>query len=375
MSRTIATPDRIVVIKIGSNALVAADGRLDRRFLGRLAKQIAQARADGWQPVLVSSGAVACGLSRIAASGPAPTAVSERQALAAIGQADLIQAWQLVLGRHGLIGAQVLLTAGDFDDRERYLNLTANLRALSDYGAVPIINENDTVSVEELALGDNDRLSALVASQLKAAKLLLLTDIDGVYDCDPRHHADARLVAEVPEIDSALLASVGGSGRLGTGGMRSKLNAARLATRTGVPTIIAGARQPQVITRLLAGEALGTRIPAVDGREPSSRRRWLALARTCRGQLILDAGAVRALCERGTSLLPVGLQRVEGRFDRGDTVCLRDATGVEIGRGLVNLDASEVGRIAGKRWPDAVRLLGYAIPKTVVHRDNILLER
>lgn len=363
----------VIVVKIGSNSLVDAAGRLDDGFMAELARQLAALFTQGMQPVVVTSGAVAAGLGLMGMQPPAPSVLSERQALAAIGQADLIHRWQLALARHGRQGAQILLSSDDFDHRHRYLNLSAALRALFEHGVVPIINENDSVWVAELALGDNDRLSALVAIQLEARRLILLTDVDGYYDGDPRQPG-ATLIQELNGISAAALEKAGGGGSRGTGGMRSKLLAARLATRAGIETVITRARTPDVLTRLAAGEALGTRVlaRAGDGR-PSSKRRWLALARGSKGRLILDDGAVRALVEKGRSLLPVGIRAVEGTFRRGDTVALCDGTGREIAHGLAGMDAAELTAVQGLRLDVAAERLGYVLPKTAVHRDNVLL--
>ena len=371
--------DKVIVIKVGSGSLVGADARLDIAFLGRLAQQIAQLVQQGWKPVLVSSGAIACGMGLLGHEGPSPTVISERQALAAIGQADLIYKWQQAFAQHGCVGAQVLLTADDFNDRGRYLNLTANFRALFEHGVIPIVNENDVVSTRELALGDNDRLSALVASQLGAERLLLLTDVDALYDADPRAHPEAQRVGYLPEVTEATLASAGGSGRFGTGGMRSKLVAAQIAAQSGVITHIALAHAEEVVTTLIASSghvaaALGTTVAAgLDSQVVSSRRHWLALARDCRGKVLVDAGAHQALTERGTSLLLVGIQAVEGTFERGDTIALCTTDGEEFGRGLTGMAADEMQQVAGKRVAEAIAELGYSIPKSAVHRDNILL--
>ncbi|MFW5828740.1 MAG: glutamate 5-kinase, partial [Planctomycetota bacterium] len=291
----------------------------------------------------------------------------------AIGQAQLMHHWQAAAAGHGLAVAQVLLTADDFGVRERYLNLLATFRSLFEYGAVPVINENDPVAVAELTVGDNDQLSGVVAAQLQARHLILLTDIDGVYDRDPRLHADACRVSELRRIEQATIDQAGEAGARGRGGMRSKLMAARLAAHAGVDTVIAHAREPRIVTRLLDGEALGTRIPASDGAIGGSRRRWLAYARRCQGSVRVDAGAARALLQSGRSLLPVGVTAVEGAFKRGDTVAIHDPHGREIARGLAGLAADELRCIAGKRLDVAARELGYALPKTAVHRDNLMV--
>ena len=361
----------VVVVKIGSNSLVDAKGKLDLGYLDAVAHQLRAVARTGKRPVLVSSGAVASGVG-ILGLAARPPGLAERQALAAIGQATLAHRWEVALARCDLVAAQVLLTYDDFTTRERYLNLTATFQALFEFGAVPVINENDTVAVEELTVGDNDRLSALVATQLGAERLILLTDIDGVYDADPREHPDARLIPEISVVSAKMLASAGDAGARGRGGMRSKIEAARLASGAAVTTHIALAREPRVIERILAGEALGTRI-LPGGERADSRRRWLAVARRIKGQLHVDGGAAAALMRRGKSLLPAGIVSVSGRFERGDTVGIVSPEGEEIARGLASLSADELTLVLGKSLDAAAERLGYALPKAVVHRDNMLM--
>ncbi len=361
-----------VVVKIGSQSLVDAKGALNRRLLAAVARQLAAVAAQGWRPVLVTSGAVACGLNRMGLV-QRPSAISQVQALAAIGQADLAHRWQEALADQGLVAAQVLLTQDAFNNRRRYLNLTATFRALFEHGAVPVVNENDTVAVEELTVGDNDRLSALVASQLGARLLVLLTDIDGCYDGDPRDSSAARLIPRIDRITPTVLAAAGGGGALGRGGMRSKLEAAALASRAGVETVIALARAPRVIERAVADEAIGTRIIARGGIVPSGRRRWLALARSGKGVLEVDDGAAQALLHRGRSLLLAGISAVHGSFQRGDTVDIRDRQGHRLARGMVGLGADELRQVIGQRSDQAARNLGYPLPKAAVHRDHLLV--
>ena len=362
----------VVVIKVGSNALLDGGQHPDPEFIAALAEQLAALVEAGKQPVVVSSGAVASGMASMQLS-ERPLGLPERQALAAIGQAGMMNLWQQALHRHHLHAAQLLLTADDFDDRLRYLNLTASLRACFTYGVIPVVNENDTVVVDELTLGDNDRLSAIVASQLGAVALLLLTDIDGCYSQDPRHHQQAHLITHIDHIDDDVLAGAGDGGAFGRGGMASKLLAAKLAAEAGVPTTICKARTPEVITRIiLKGETLGTRVAADLNAIPSSRHRWLALARSISGTITVDQGAAQALIENGTSLLPVGIVKVCGDFTRGDTVsiCLGDK---EIARGLASLSSQEMHKLQGIRLEDAHHHLNYAIPKSAVHRDNLFV--
>lgn len=362
---------RVVVIKIGSNSLVDAGGAVDAPYLDAVAAQFARLQRDGWRPVLVTSGAVATGVARLRLKDR-PPGLPERQALAAIGQIGLVHLWEEVFARHGLVAAQLLLTHDDFSVRKRWLNLSDTVEALFAFGAVPVINENDPVAVEELTVGDNDRLSALVAVQLGAERLVLLTDIDGVYDADPRSNPQARRLAEIPAITAAVLAAAGGAGARGRGGMRSKIEAARLACAAGVTTHICHAREPQVIARVFAGEAVGTRIQGRSERA-DARRRWLAVGRRCKGSIHVDAGAATALVDKGRSLLPAGVVRVVGRFERGDTVAISDPAGTEVARGLAGMTSSELAAVAGRRLDAAAAILGYALPKAAVHRDNLLI--
>ena len=368
---TVVERQQVVVVKIGSNSLVDHRGRLDLPFLDAVAAQFAAITKDGHRPVLVTSGAVASGVG-ILGLGERPPGLPDRQALAAIGQVNLAHRWEVALAAHGLVAAQLLLTYDDFTERERYLNLTETLRSLFAYKAVPVINENDPVAVQELTVGDNDRLSALMATLLGAERLILLTDIDGVYDADPRSNPEAKRLHEIASVSAKQVAAAGDAGAKGRGGMRSKLEAARLASGAGVTTTIAQAREVKVIERVVAGEAVGTRILG-KGERADGRRRWLAVARRVHGQLHLDAGAVRAVVAQGRSLLPAGLVSVSGRFERGDTVALVSPEGEEVARGLVGLSSAELEQVCGKRMDVAAQTLGYALPKSVVHRDNMLV--
>ncbi len=366
-------PDRSrpIVVKIGSNSLVDAQGRPDPALVDGYARQLAALVAGGRKVALVTSGAVATGVDRLKLP-QRPAGLPERQALAAIGQIGLVHRWEAALAAHGVPCGQLLLTYDDFTHRGRYLNLQATVQALFAWGAIPVVNENDPVAVEELTVGDNDRLSALVAIQLGAEKLLLLTDIDGVYDADPRTNPDATLLADIPAVTPKVLAAAGGAGARGRGGMRSKIEAARLAGASGVTTHIVNAREPRVVERVVAGERIGTRIAARTG-AVDAKRRWLAAARKIRGKVFLDAGAAKAVAERGSSLLPAGVARVEGRFERGDTIALLDPDGTEIARGLAGLSAQEMDIAKGRRLDAAATALGYPLPKAAVHRDHLLV--
>ena len=363
---------RPVVIKIGSNSLVTAGGFLDTAFLADIARQVRLILDLGWHPMLVSSGAVTCGLARLPHLIGEDNSLAERQALAAIGQADLMHHWQQAMGGQGLFAAQLLLTGEDFHHRESYLNVRSALNCLFDMRAVPIINENDPVSARGVGFGDNDRLSALVASMLEAERLIIATDIPGVYDKDPRDHQDAQLIHELPSISHDLVANTGGAGSRGRGGMRSKIEAAALATQAGVQVHIASAREQDLFIRLLADEPLGTLVHA-DEEVASSRRHWVANARVPSGTITVDSGAVQALVEDGSSLLPVGITAVDGSFCRGDTVAIADARGRVVARGLSTYSDEDLRLIMGKRRAEAVQILGRTLPKAAVHRDDLLV--
>jgi glutamate 5-kinase len=329
-------------------------------------------RRAGVDLVLVSSGAVAEGMSRMSWTRR-PRTLHGLQAAAAIGQMGLIRAYEDCFRHRGLHTAQVLLTRDDLADRPRYLNARSTLQTLLSLGVIPVVNENDTVATDELRFGDNDTLAALVANLIEADMLLLLTDQDGVFDRDPRRGPGARLIAETrvdnPQLDAVAGGSLTG---LGTGGMVTKVRAARLAARSGTPTVIAPGRGNAVIARVRAGEAVGTLLLPVQ--EPqAARKQWLAGHLALRGQLTLDAGAVHALRTQGTSLLAVGVTGVEGGFKRGDVVACLDPDGREIARGLVNYDALEVARIKGEPSSRFEEILGYVDDAELIHRDNLVL--
>jgi glutamate 5-kinase len=361
-----------LVVKIGS-ALLTNDGRgLDAAVVGRWVDQIAALIQSGIEVVVVSSGSVAEGMSRLGWA-KRPEHLHELQAAAAVGQMGLVQTWETEFKRHRVRTAQVLLTHDDLSDRKRYLNARGTLRALLDFGVVPIVNENDTVVTDEIRFGDNDTLGALVANLVEADGLILLTDQVGLFNKDPRVHADAQLVTERKAGDPELDAMAGGSaGALGRGGMQTKVRAARLAARSGAFTIIVGGRIDGVIDRLHKGEALGTLLVAEQGRT-AARKRWLASQLRTRGKLTLDDGAVKVLCLGGRSLLPVGVKDVAGKFRRGEMVSCVDRSGREIARGLVNYDADDARAIAGYSSERIVDILGYVSGEEMIHRDNLVI--
>ncbi|MFT5781739.1 MAG: glutamate 5-kinase [Pseudomonas sp.] len=360
------------VVKIGS-ALLTADGRgLDRVAMAVWVEQMVALRAAGVELVLVSSGAVAAGMSRLGWT-VRPSAIHELQAAAAIGQMGLVQAWESSFAVHGAHTAQILLTHDDLSDRKRYLNARSALRTLVKLGAIPVINENDTVVTDEIRFGDNDTLAALVANLVEADLLVILTDRDGMFDADPRHNPDAQLISEARADDPALDLVAGGvGGALGRGGMQTKLRAARLAARSGAHTVIVGGMLEQVLARLKAGESLGTLLTPERG-PLAARKQWLAGHLQTRGSLTLDEGAERALTVGRKSLLPVGVTAVTGNFRRGEMVLCLAVDGREIARGLANYSALEARKVMGRGSEAIQGLLGYVDEPELVHRDNLIL--
>ena len=347
-----------VVVKIGS-ALITDQGRgLDRNIIATWAAQMAELRQQGVDVLLVSSGSIAEGVSRLGLKSR-PKTLSGLQATAAVGQMGLVQAYEVCFQQHGLHSAQILLTHADLSNRKRYLNARTTLRTLLEFGTVPVINENDSVSNEEIRFGDNDTLGALVANLIEADLLIILTDQEGLYDKNPAQHDDATLVERADANDPALMDYAGPSGSdLGRGGMQTKVRAAQLAARSGTHTVIASGRQEKVITRLVAGESVGSFLEASTG-HMAARKQWLAGHMSCAGKLYLDAGAARVLKQNNASLLPVGVVKTTGFFRRGEVVACIDTGGMEIARGLVNYTSDECQRIIGKPSSEIAAILGY----------------
>ncbi|WP_456371895.1 glutamate 5-kinase [Thiolapillus sp.] len=360
------------VVKIGSALLTAEGAGLDRQALGGWVDQLADWLQPGHELVLVSSGAVAEGMCRMGWD-KRPDTLHELQAAAAIGQMGLVQAWESCFQRRGRHTAQVLVTHDDLSDRKRYLNARSTLQTLISLGVVPVVNENDVVANDELRFGDNDTLAALVANLVEAELLVLLTDQDGLFDADPRSNPNARLIEHAQVDDPSLDRYAGSSkGALGSGGMHTKLRAARLAARSGTATIIASGKQPDALCNIAAGQELGSLL--VPTQEPdAARKRWLAGQLQARGRLSLDAGAVRMLRKSGSSLLAVGVTRVEGHFSRGEMVVCLGPDGREVARGLVNYSAEESRRIAGKASSRFEEILGYMDDEELIHRDNLVV--
>lgn len=359
------------VIKLGS-ALLTDDGEgLQPEVVARIVAMCHELLAQSKQVVIVSSGAVAAGLAYLGWS-ERPKKLHDLQAAAAVGQTHLVRAYETAFARYQKTTAQVLLSHDDLRDRDRYLNARNTLNRLLELGVIPIINENDTVATEEFRFGDNDTLAALIANLVDADMLLLLTDQEGLFTADPRTHSDAQLIEIGQASDASLDEMAGESGRLGRGGMRSKLKAARLAARSGASTIIANGRRPAVITEVASGAQLGTYLTA-DKAPITARKQWLAGLQKESGQLVIDQGAVDVLTQRGRSLLPVGVVEVVGRFDRGDAVLCVAADGRAVARGLVNYSSEELLRTKGLNSQDVAELLGYAADAEAIHRDNMVL--
>lgn len=367
----IASASRIVA-KVGSS-LVTNDGQgLDRQAVAHWASQIAALRNQGKQVVLVSSGAIAEGMARLGWP-KRPTSMHELQAAAAVGQMGLAQAYEVAFSKHNLRTAQILLTHEDLADRQRYLNARSTLFALLRLGVVPIVNENDTVATDEIAVGDNDTLGALVTNLIEADALIILTDQRGLYEADPRKNPDARFVSHAKAGDLSLEAMAGGTGSgIGKGGMLTKILAAKRAARSGAHTVIASGRENDVMVRLAAGECIGSELRA-EMPVLSARKQWMADHLRLRGKIMLDAGAVQALLVEGKSLLPVGVRDIHGDFEPGDVVACLDLQGKECARGLVNYSSSDARRIMGQPSNKIAEILGAMTEEELVHRDNLII--
>ncbi len=359
-----------IVVKVGTSTLTAGTPRLSRRRMLSLAQQIVEVREAGGEVILVSSGAIAAGRERLGHISMARN-LPAKQMLAAVGQPRLMMAWEEVFGLFDAQTAQVLLTRADLGDRRRYLNARDTLTAILACAAVPVINENDAVATDEIRVGDNDNLSALVANVVNADLLLILSDIAGLYTADPHRDPSAALIREVPQIDDAIWA-VAGAARsgLGVGGMSTKLQAAELATRSGTAVIIAEGARPNVIVDAARGAPVGTRFAATSTRI-ESRKRWI-LSERPKGALAIDAGAARAVRD-GKSLLPVGVWSVEGEFDRGEAVVIRDASGQSIAHGIVRYSAADAIRLMGRQSSEIEAILGYEYAPMLVHADDLVI--
>jgi len=372
MGRERLTRARRWVVKIGSSLVTAAGQGLDLDAIGRWTRELAALHGEGGEVLLVSSGAVAEGMSRLGWHRR-PNPLHELQAAAAVGQMGLVQGYEGAFKAHAIQPAQILLTHDDVADRQRYLNARSTLRTLAGLGVIPIVNENDSVANEEFRFGDNDTLAALVANLVEAEALVILTDTDGLYDKDPRQHADARIVREGRAGDPVYTAMAGAAGSAwGRGGMATKVDAAARAARSGTATVIAPGQDPQVLTQLRGGETLGTLLEPSQG-PLMARKRWLANHLRLAGHLVVDSGAAHALRRRGVSLLAVGVTAVHGDFRRGEVVACMDDTGREVARGLVNYAAAEIERVTGHPSHAIEQRLGYVVEPELINRDNMVV--
>lgn len=371
-TKSLVSDAKVIVVKVGSSLVTNNGNGLDEAAIAGWAAQISSLVKQGKQVVLVSSGAVAEGMQRLGWK-KRPTAVNELQAAAAVGQMGLVQMYESCFSQHQLHTAQVLLTHDDLADRKRYLNARSTLRTLLDLNVIPIINENDTVVTDEIRFGDNDTLGSLVANLIEADTLVILTDQQGLYSADPRKDKNATFIQHAVAGDAALEQMAGGAGSsVGTGGMLTKILAAKRAARSGAHTVIASGREPAVLERLSAGEVIGTHLQTSQ-MKTTARKQWLADHLQLRGKLTLDAGAVKVIKQDGKSLLPIGVTAVKGDFERGEVVACCNAEGVEIARGLVNYSANEALRIMRKPSSEIEKILGYVEESELIHRDNLVL--
>ncbi len=360
-----------IVIKLGTSVLTDGTDRLHRPRMVDLARQMAQLRSVGHEVVLVSSGAVLAGWERLGFP-KRRRELTHKQALAAVGQGRLMHIYGQLFEIYDVPVAQTLLTRADLRDRVRYLNARATLLTCLEIGVLPIINENDAVAVDEIRVGDNDTLSALVANLVDAQLLVILSDIAGLYSADPRHNPAATLIDDVAAVNEQVYALAGAAGsHRGTGGMFTKIQAAELATRAGTTMVIAAGNEPDVLLRLAAGESVGTRFRPVSTRL-ESRKRWIMAERVRQAHIAVDAGAVQALTQQGRSLLPAGIVAVEGEWRRGQTVAIVAPDGQAIACGLCQYAAHEVAQIKGSRTSDIESILGYSYGDEVIHRDDMV---
>lgn len=372
MSQSLLLNSKTLIVKVGSSLVTNNGEGLDRAAIAAWALQITTLVKQGKQVVLVSSGAIAEGMQRLGWK-KRPVAVNELQAAAAVGQMGLVQMYESCFAEHGLHTAQILLTHEDLSDRKRYLNARSTLKTLLDLNVIPIINENDTVVTEEIRFGDNDTLAALVANLIEADALVILTDQQGLYSADPRQHQDAQFIQFETAGNPALEQMAGGAGsNIGTGGMLTKVHAAKRAANSGAHTVIASGREKNVLLRLSEGEAIGTHLKATQIKT-LAKKQWLADHLRLGGKLVLDAGAIKVLKADGKSLLAIGVLAVQGSFERGDVVACVDDAGAEIARGIVNYNSQETARIMRKTSSEIEHILGYVEESELIHRDNLIV--
>lgn len=363
-----------IVVKVGTSTLTHRTGKLNINRMEQLVRQLADLKNQGKEIVLVTSGAVGAGMGRLGLVEH-PPAIVDRQALAAIGQGLLMQVYEKLFSEYGHIVAQVLLTRSDISERRRYLNARNTILALLQYNVIPIINENDTVATDELKtrIGENDALSALVSGIIDAELLVLLSDIDGLYTEDPKDNPNAKLIECVPEITPEIQEMAGGAGStFGTGGMITKINAAKMATATGTIMVLMNGETPAKLEQLFNGEPVGTVFLSKQS-VVNHRKRWIAFGPAITGELVIDQGAEKALIKSGKSLLPSGILRVEGNFEEADLVRICNNKNVEIARGLTNYTADQLLKIKGRKTSEIEKVLGFKTSDEVVHRDNMVI--
>ncbi|MBN1847435.1 MAG: glutamate 5-kinase [Deltaproteobacteria bacterium] len=366
-------PIKRVVVKVGSGVLTANSG-LNKRMIHELSHDISNLKELGIEVILVSSGAIASGMKKIGIP-KRPRSISEQQAIASVGQSSLMMAYEKAFGRFGQKVAQILITRDDLNHRRRYLNARNTIFTLLSWQIIPIINENDTVAVDEIKFGDNDNLSAMVTNLTQAHLLVSLTDIDGLFDKDPRVHKDALLIPLVERLTREMINYAGLiPGFLGTGGMASKIQAARKATLRGVPAIIANGRKRHILTKIFDGQEVGT-LFLPQKATLRCRKHWIAFTKSPKGEIIIDKGAVDAILKKGKSLLPSGIREVRGRFGQGDSVVLLDEKKRELAIGLVNYHSDDIQKIKGAKSKEIETLLGHKHDDEVIHRDNLVVTR
>jgi glutamate 5-kinase len=363
-----------IVVKVGTSVLTSKEGKLETSYISRLVHELASLQQSGREVILVTSGAISAGMGKLQLI-PKPKTIPLKQAAAAVGQSILMQTYEHLFSQHHQPIAQILLTHQDLSNRQSYINIYNTILTLLHYRVIPIINENDTVAVEEIKFGDNDTLSALVAHSIEADLLIILTDTDGLYDTNPKHHKPKKLISVVEKVTPEILGLADGEGTpLSTGGMYTKLKAAEIVTKCGVVMIIANGREERILERIVNGESVGTLFLPLQGRM-AGRKRWIAFNLNSCGEIVVDEGARKAILFDGRSLLPSGVVGVEGEFEVGDAVTILDEQGKELAKGLTNYSALELCKIKGKHTREIERVLGYKYFDEVIHRDNLVLLR
>ncbi|NLA74237.1 MAG: glutamate 5-kinase [Deltaproteobacteria bacterium] len=369
--KALLKPAKRVVIKAGSGILTGKSG-LNSKTIENLTRGICDLRSRGIEVIFVSSGAISCGLKKIGLS-KRPSSISKQQAVAAVGQSILMMTYERAFRRHERLVAQILITRDDLNNRRRYLNARNTIFNLLSWGITPIINENDTVVVDEIKFGDNDNLSSMVAVLTDAHALIILTDMEGLYDSDPRSDKNARLISTIDKIDSRVLGYANDvPGFLGTGGMAGKISAAKKASIKGIPVFIANGRKQNIIQRVMDGEKTGTLFLPQET-DLCGRKHWIAFTRSLKGSLVLDKGACSAIINRGKSLLPSGVREIIGRFNRGDSISLLNENRQEIAVGIANYNSDDITRIRGSKTGTIEELLGYKHDDEKIHRDNLVI--